>query len=64
MQELTITLIAISVMLPAISIAAFIIGYNINASKPIMKPKRKSKPSENDTMLDRINRATVYKTEK
>lgn len=64
MQELTLTLIAISVLLPAISIASFIIGYNINASKPVFKPKKKEKPSENQKMLDRIENATIYKTEK
>ena len=58
-----IALLIMSVLLPVCSITAFIIGYNVNAEKKILKPKKKAKkaePTEDEIMLDRIDKATVY----
>ena len=51
----------LSVLLPVISIASFIIGYNVNAQKKILKPKPKAKKekTEDEIMLERIDNARV-----
>lgn len=54
-------LISMSVLLPVMTITAFVIGYNVNAQKKILKPKPKPKEekSENEIMIERINNARV-----
>jgi len=55
----------LAALMPLLTISAFVIGYNINAPKKIMKlPEKKRKPTEDELMLERIENATVYKTEK
>jgi hypothetical protein len=57
----TIALIAMSVLLPIASIAAFVIGYNVNADKKILRRKPKpAPPTDDELMLDRIDNAKVY----
>ncbi len=49
-----------SVLLPILSIAFFIIGYNVNAPKKIFKPTpKKKKPTEDEKMLERIDNARI-----
>jgi hypothetical protein len=62
-----IAIIALSCIMPVMTIAAFVIGYNINAPKKILKPPKKQKKSkeqaELEEMMERIENATVYGTE-
>ena len=46
-------------MLPLMTITAFVIGYNCNAQRKILKPHKKSKPSEDQIMLERIDKAKI-----
>ena len=49
----------LAVLMPIMTITAFVIGYNINASKKILKLQKKRRPTEDEIMLERINKATV-----
>lgn len=51
------TIIILSCLLPIFTIAGFVIGYNVNASKKIMQIKRKNKPTEIQRELDYIENA-------
>ena len=55
-------LIIMSVLTPILCIASFIVGYNVNAPKKIMKIRKKSKEelTEDEKMLQRIDNAKVY----
>jgi hypothetical protein len=56
-----IVLTVLAVLLPICTITAFIIGFNVNATHKIFKPKQKKrKPTEDEIMLERIDKATVY----
>ena len=57
MELIIITVLA--ALLPIMSITFFIIGYNINATKRIFVPKKKHKPTKDEIMLERIDKATV-----
>ena len=58
-MELIIILI-LSVLLPICTITAFVIGYNCNAPKKILKhSKKKRTPTEDELMLERIDKATI-----
>lgn len=51
----------LAALLPIMTITAFIIGYNVNATHKMFKPKQKKrKPTEDEIMLERIDKATVY----
>lgn len=50
----------LAVLLPIMTIAAFIVGYNVNATKKIFKHVKKQAPTEAEVMLERIDKATVY----
>ena len=52
-------IIVLACLLPIFTITAFIIGYNINASKKIFTRTKKHKPTDDEIMLDRIDKATV-----
>lgn len=54
-----IAIIVLAALLPIMSIASFVIGYNINAQKKILHKAKKRKPTEDEVLLDRINKATV-----
>ena len=54
-----IIIAVLAVMLPIMSVTFFIIGYNINASKRIFVPHKKRKPTKDEIMLERIDKATV-----
>ena len=54
-----IAIMILSGLLPIFTITAFIIGYNVNAQKKIFKRAKKSKPTEDEVMLERIDKATV-----
>ena len=56
-----IVIVALSVLLPIMTIAAFVVGYNVNAPKKILKPKPKKKAgkTEDEIMLERIDNARV-----
>ena len=57
-MELVIIAI-LSVLLPIMTITAFVIGYNCNAPKKILKRSKKRKPTEDELMLERIDKATI-----
>lgn len=54
-----IIIAVLAIMLPIMTITAFVIGYNCNAPKKILKPHKKSKPTDDQIMLDRIDKATI-----
>ena len=55
-----IIIVILAALLPIFTISAFIVGYNINAPHKIFKKTKKSKPTEDEIMLQRIDKATVY----
>lgn len=57
---LIIALVFESVLLPILAITAFVLGYNVNAEKKILRRKKKSKPTEEEILLKRIDNAKVY----
>lgn len=57
-----ILITALSVLLPVMSIAFFIIGYNMNAPKKIRvapKKEKKREQTEDEKMLERIDNARI-----
>lgn len=56
-----IAIIVLAALLPIFSIASFIVGYNINAPKKVftLPKKDKSEPTEDELMLERIDKAKV-----
>lgn len=55
-----IMIMILAVLLPIMTITGFIIGYNVNATRKIFKPKPKKKEqSEDEKMLERIDNARV-----
>ena len=56
---LLIAVIVLAALLPIMTITAFVIGYNCNAPKKILAPKKKRKPTQDEIMLERIDKATV-----
>lgn len=55
-----IAIIVLAVLLPVMTIAGFIVGYNVNASRKIFRlPAKKAEPTADEIMLDRIDKATV-----
>lgn len=54
-----IIIAVLAALLPIMTITAFVIGYNCNAQKKILKPHKKSRPTEDQIMLDRIDKATI-----
>jgi hypothetical protein len=59
MVEIT-AIIILSALLPIFTITAFIVGYNVNATKKIFKHTKKHVPTADELMLERIDNATVY----
>lgn len=46
---------------PVLTITAFIVGYNVNATKKILALPKKERPlTPDEEMLKRIDAATVY----
>lgn len=59
-----IIIAVLSILMPVLAITAFVIGYNVNAPRKILRlPEKKRKPTEDELMLERIEKAQVYKTE-
>ena len=60
-----IAIIVLAALVPILSISSFVIGYNVNAQKKVLVPKKKVKRemTEDEKMLERIENAKVYKTE-
>ena len=54
-----IIIAVLAALLPIMTIMAFVIGDNCNAPKKILKPHKKSRPTEDQIMLDRIDKATI-----
>ena len=54
-----IIIAVLAALLPILTITAFVIGYNTNAQKKILTPKKKRKPTQDEIMLERIDKATV-----
>lgn len=56
-----IAIIVLAALLPIMSISSFIIGYNVNAPKKVLVPKKKEKreQTEDEKMLERIDNARV-----
>ena len=52
-------LVILAFFCPVMSITAFIIGYNINASKKIFAIKKKHKKTEDELLLERIENAHI-----
>lgn len=58
-----IALIILAVLTPILTIAGFIVGYNVNATQKIFKmPAKERERSADEIMLERIERAQVYDT--
>ena len=49
----------LAALLPIMTITAFVIGYNCNAPKKILHHSKKRKPTDDEIMLERIDKATV-----
>lgn len=55
-----IAIIVLACLLPIMSIASFVVGYNINAQKKIFRlPAKEPDPTEDELMLERIDKARV-----
>lgn len=56
-----IAIIVLAALLPVFSIASFIAGYNVNAPRKIftLPKKEKAEPTEDELMLERIDKAKV-----
>ena len=59
---MVIALIVMSALMPILTITAFVVGYNVNADRKILriKRKKKEKKTEDEKMLERIDSARVY----
>ena len=59
---MVIALIVMSALMPMLTITAFVVGYNVNADRKILriKRKRKEEKTEDEKMLERIDSARVY----
>ena len=57
-----IALIIMSALMPILTITAFVVGYNVNADRKILRIKRRKKEekTEDEKMLERIDSARVY----
>lgn len=49
----------LAVLLPICTIAAFVIGFNCNAPRKILKKPKKHEPTKDEIMLERIDKATI-----
>lgn len=56
-----IAIIVLAALLPIMTIAGFIVGFNVNAPKKIFRlPKKaENEPTEDELMLERIDKARV-----
>ena len=55
-----VAIIVLAALLPIMTIAGFVIGYNVNAPRKIFRmPAKKKEPTADEVMLDRIDKATV-----
>ena len=54
-----IIIAVLAALLPIFTITAFVIGYNCNAPRKILKKSKKHKPTQDEIMLERIDKATV-----
>lgn len=54
-----VVIVVLSVLMPIMTITAFIVGYNVNATKKIFHRAKKHAPTEDEIMLERIDKATV-----
>lgn len=54
-----IVIAVLAVLMPIMTIAAFVIGYNCNAPKKILHHSKKRKPTKDEIMLERIDKATI-----
>lgn len=49
-----ILIVVLSIALPIMTITAFVIGYNINAQKKILKLNKKHKKTDSEILLEQI----------
>ena len=54
-----IIIAVLAVLMPIMTISAFVIGFNCNAPKKILKKSKKTEMTEDQKMLERIDKATV-----
>ena len=54
-----IAVIVLAALLPIMTITAFVIGYNCNAPKKILHHSKKRTPTDDEIMLERIDKATI-----
>ena len=49
----------LAALLPICTITAFVIGFNCNAPRKILHHSKKAKPTPDEIMLERIDKATI-----
>ncbi len=54
-----IIIAVLAALLPIMTIGAFVIGFNCNAPKKILHHSKKPKPTADEIMLERIDKATI-----
>ena len=54
-----IIIAVLAALLPIMTITAFVIGFNCNAPKKILKKSKKHEPTDDEIMLERIDKATI-----
>ena len=54
-----IIIAVLAALLPIMTISAFVIGFNCNAPKKILKKSKKHEPTKDEIMLERIDKATI-----
>ena len=54
-----IIIAVLAVLMPIMTISAFVIGFNANAPKKILKKSKKTEMTEDQKMLERIDKATI-----
>lgn len=52
-------LIVMSFLMPFLTIAAFVVGYNVNAQKKILKRPEKHEETDDEKLLKKIDELTM-----
>ena len=55
-----IIIAVLAALLPIMTIAGFVVGYNVNAPRKIFRlPAKETEPTADEIMLERIDKATI-----
>lgn len=54
-----IIIAVLAVLMPIMTITAFVIGFNCNSPKKILKKQKKHEPTKDEIMLERIDKASI-----